>query len=100
MKELLKACYALARKVEKHRHDLVITCESDCWCWDADAVLSAVECELPDFQTPVTTTTDFFAKPVGGQESGEDRYAESVQKLVSDAAERLVAHGDKQEKGE
>ena len=46
MQSLLKACYGLATKLGKHRQEIVITCEPDCWCWDAEALLTAVEDEM------------------------------------------------------
>jgi len=29
----------LSELVEQHRHDVVITCDKDCWCWGVDAFL-------------------------------------------------------------
>lgn len=64
---VLKACYAIATKLEKHRKELVISCEEDCWCWAADALLAVVDSEMltnatvPCAEPP--TTTGFFAEP-------------------------------------
>lgn len=31
--------------VEQHRHEVIITCAEDCWCWEIDHALAAYEAE-------------------------------------------------------
>lgn len=41
--ELLNAILKLETKVEVHRRESLLTCEKKCWCWDAEALLIALE---------------------------------------------------------
>lgn len=41
--ELLNAILKLETKVAVHRRETFITCEEKCWCWDAEALLIALE---------------------------------------------------------
>jgi len=34
---------AISKRVEEHRHEVVVTCAGDCWCWDIDALLTMIE---------------------------------------------------------
>ena len=41
--ELLNAILKLETKVAVHRRETILTCEEKCWCWDAEALLIALQ---------------------------------------------------------
>ena len=51
---------AMIHIVETHRHDVVITCDEDCWCWVADAMCS----HIAELETRNTELCDALEKRV------------------------------------
>lgn len=43
MSDVSEAIAKLSQTVEQHREQERVTCRKNCWCWDAEALLIALE---------------------------------------------------------